>query len=288
MARIMVALKIGAFARRASVSIKTLRFYDRVGVFRPAHVDPRSGYRYYGVDQLATIWELRMLRELGCSVADLRAWIEAHAASDRQTALLLSFREIIRHRLSNERRRLRAIDEWIQGLASASASFGSAVPSARSISPVPAFTLRDRVRVVDPTVYKMFEAAERTVARQSARVARRPFLLFHDDDYRDTLVDVEVCVPIRSDSLRAVGGRTVEGALRAACLGFSGSYSRAPATFQTIKRWMRVAGVHSAGPIRETYLRFGADQRGYQLPKRFIASTVMEYRTELQVPFADA
>jgi DNA-binding transcriptional MerR regulator len=284
----MTALKIGAFAHRASVSIKTLRFYDRVGVFRPAHVDPRSGYRYYEIDQLATLWELRMLRQLGCSVADLRAWIGAHDDCDRHTALLLSFREIICHRLSNERRRLRAIDEWIQGLSSASASFWTAVPTVRCISSVPAFTLRDRVRVADSTVYKMFEAAERTVARQSARAARRPFLLLHDDTYRDRLADVEVCVPICAASLTAVGGRTVEGAPRAACLGFSGSYSRAPATLQTIKRWMRMAGVRVAGPIRETYLRFAADQRGYQLPKRFVASTAMEYRTELQVPFAGA
>jgi DNA-binding transcriptional MerR regulator len=283
----MAALKIGAFARRASVSIKTLRFYDRAGVFRPAHIDPRSGYRYYEIDQLATLRELRMLRELGCTVANLRAWIEAHDDSDRHTALLLSLRAIISHRLSSERRRLRAIDQWIQGVTSASASFGRTFPTERSISSAPAFTLRDRVRVVDPTVYKMFEAAERTVARQCARSPRRPFLLLHDEAYRDRDADVEVCVPICSASLAAVGGRTVEGLPQAACLAFSGSYSRAPSVFQTIKRWMRIRGVRTAGPIRETYLRFGADQRGYQLPKRFITSTVAEYRTELQVPFAD-
>jgi DNA-binding transcriptional MerR regulator len=284
----MAALKIGAFARRASVSIKTLRFYDRAGVFRPAHIDPRSGYRYYEIDQLAMLRELRMLRELGCSVADLRAWIDAHDDPDRHTALLLTLRETICHRVSSERKRLRAIDQWIQCVTSASASLRRAFPTERSISSVAAFTLRDRVRAGKPTVYKMFEAAERTVARQHARSARRPFLLLHDGAYRDGYADVEVCVPVHSASVTAVGGRTIEGAQRAACLEFSGSYSGAPAAFQTIKQWLRIGGVRTAGPVRETYLRFGADQRGYQLPKRFIASTVSEFRTELQVPFADA
>ena len=57
---------------------------------------------------------------------------------------------------------------------------------------------------------------------------------------------------------------------------------RASVTIKTLRYYER------AGPLREAYVRFGADQRGYQLPKRFIASTVAEYRTELQLPFAQA
>jgi hypothetical protein len=34
------------------------------------------------------------------------------------------------------------------------------------------------------------------------------------------------------------------------------------------------------------YLRFGADQQGYRLPRHIVAHSVDEYRTELQIPIA--
>ncbi|MBV8743236.1 MAG: MerR family transcriptional regulator [Sinobacteraceae bacterium] len=283
----MAALKIGAFASQAAVSIKTLRFYDRAGVFRPAYVDARSGYRYYELGQLAALRELRLLRALGCSVSDLRSWVQACDDPDSRTAILHGLREFIGCRLRSDRQRLQRLDHWIEELTSANASFGRDALRERTIPSIAAYTLRDRVRVAEPAVYRMFEAAERTVARQHARAARPPFLLLHHERYRDTYADVEVCVPVHTASMTAVGGRTVEGMRRAACLGFSGSYAGAAAAYQTIRRWMRNSGVRTNGPLRETYLRFGADQRGYKLPRHFIASTSAAYRTELQVPFAE-
>jgi len=261
-------LRIGAFARRASVSIKTLRYYDHVGVFRPAYIDPRSGYRYYETHQLALLRELRTLRELGCSVADLRCWIAGGRAD-----LLLRLRKRICNQLDQNLQHLAAIDDWIHG-----------IPTERNIPDIPAYTLRDRVGATDTAVYRMFEAGERAVARQDARAALQPFLLLHGDDYLDKNADVEICIPVQSAALTAVGGRIVEGVQRAACLGFSGSYSQAPAVLQVIERWMRLRGARTAGPLRESYMRFGADQKGYRLPGEFIASAVEDYRTELQVP----
>ena len=45
-------LSIGTFANMTRLSIKALRLYDQLGILQPLHVDPQSGYRYYGVDQV--------------------------------------------------------------------------------------------------------------------------------------------------------------------------------------------------------------------------------------------
>lgn len=272
-------LKIGTFARRASVSIKTLRFYDRAGVFRPVHVNPSSGYRYYEVSQLDTLRELRLLRQLGLGIADLRCWVDSQAHEAR-LALLQNLREQVQRRLTSEQARLRDLDKWI--------ALGSVhrVPTVRSIPPIPALTLREKVRQASPAVYRMFEALERKVARQSARAVRQPFLLVHSGGYRDKSLEVEACVPVVPESLTILGGRIVDGAPKAASLEFSGAYDRAPASYVAIEKWISSRGVEAIGPLRETYLRFGADQRGYQLPRRFLASSVTDYRTVLQVPVA--
>ena len=38
---------IGEFARLGTVSVRTLRHYDEIGLLRPARVDPETGYRGY-------------------------------------------------------------------------------------------------------------------------------------------------------------------------------------------------------------------------------------------------
>lgn len=272
-------LKIGTFARRASVSIKTLRFYDRAGVFRPVHVDPSSGYRYYESGQLDTLHELRLLRQLGLSIADLRCWVHSEAHEAR-LGLLQSLREQVQRRLAGEQARLRDLDEWI--------ALGTIhkLPRLRSIPPIPALTLREKVRQASPAVYRMFETLERKVARDSARAAREPFLLVHSGGYREKTLEVEACVPLIPEAVTTLGGRIVEGASRAASLEFSGPYDRAPGSFIAIEKWLGSRGAQAIGPLRETYLRFGADQRGYELPRRFLAVSAADYRTVLQVPIA--
>jgi DNA-binding transcriptional MerR regulator len=61
-------LKIGDFSRLSQVSIKTLRYYDEVGLLKPAQIDQSSGYRYYSVAQLGQVHRILALRDLGFSL----------------------------------------------------------------------------------------------------------------------------------------------------------------------------------------------------------------------------
>lgn len=44
-------LSISELAAISGVNAKSLRYYDRLGILRPAFVDPDSGYRYYAFYQ---------------------------------------------------------------------------------------------------------------------------------------------------------------------------------------------------------------------------------------------
>ena len=49
---------IGELSKYQNISKQTLIFYDKIGLFRPAYVDPNNGYRYYSsaqIDRLDTI-----------------------------------------------------------------------------------------------------------------------------------------------------------------------------------------------------------------------------------------
>ncbi|MBJ7906112.1 MerR family transcriptional regulator [Streptomyces sp. DSM 110735] len=70
-------MPIGVFARRCGLTPSALRFYADSGLLRPAEVDPVSGYRYYGPDQLPHAARLRRLREIAMPLATVDAVLDA-------------------------------------------------------------------------------------------------------------------------------------------------------------------------------------------------------------------
>ncbi|KPU42266.1 multidrug-efflux transporter 1 regulator [Oxobacter pfennigii] len=44
--------RIGMFSKLGKTTIKTLRYYDEVGLLTPAYVNEENGYHYYATDQL--------------------------------------------------------------------------------------------------------------------------------------------------------------------------------------------------------------------------------------------
>jgi DNA-binding transcriptional MerR regulator len=80
---------IGATARASGLTVSALRFYDGAGVLVPAHVDPRSGYRYYAPDQVAVARLVAALRRTGMPLAGIRA-VVSHRHDRAEVAALLS------------------------------------------------------------------------------------------------------------------------------------------------------------------------------------------------------
>ncbi|MFJ2649087.1 MerR family transcriptional regulator [Streptomyces sp. NPDC087420] len=66
-------MPIGFFAQRTGLTSSALRFYADSGLLPPAEIDPVSGYRYYGADQVARATALRRLREIAMPLADIEA-----------------------------------------------------------------------------------------------------------------------------------------------------------------------------------------------------------------------
>ncbi|GAB3005328.1 MerR family DNA-binding transcriptional regulator [Streptomyces pseudoechinosporeus] len=73
---------IGEMARDSGLGVSALRFYDRAGVLVPAWVDPVSGYRWYGPEQLEEARLLARLRRAGMPLADIRLVLAGWSSAD--------------------------------------------------------------------------------------------------------------------------------------------------------------------------------------------------------------
>lgn len=62
--------------RMAGISTRTLRYYDEVGILKPARINT-SGYRIYGKTEIARLQQILFYRELGLSLESIREIVTA-------------------------------------------------------------------------------------------------------------------------------------------------------------------------------------------------------------------
>lgn len=62
---------ISEIAKLTGVSVRTLHYYDEIGLLKPAFVDEQNGYRYYDDNALARLQEILFYRELDFSLKSI-------------------------------------------------------------------------------------------------------------------------------------------------------------------------------------------------------------------------
>lgn len=85
-------------AALTGVSVRTLHYYDEIGLLKPSEVAPDTGYRYYDEDALRRLQQILFYRELDFPLKEIAAILNAPAyrqedALEKQRALLTLKRE---------------------------------------------------------------------------------------------------------------------------------------------------------------------------------------------------
>ncbi|MCH4010282.1 MerR family transcriptional regulator [Companilactobacillus sp.] len=78
---------IGQLSKLFNIKIPTLRYYDEVGLLKPAKVDDTSHYRYYSTEQFERLNVITYLRALNLSIDAIKDFFEARDISRLQEML---------------------------------------------------------------------------------------------------------------------------------------------------------------------------------------------------------
>ncbi len=258
--------RIGEFARFTRVSVKMLRHYDAIGLLAAAYKDPDTGYRYYRAAQLTTLNRILLLRELGFGLDEIAGLLDGDddALYERREHDLRHTIEVARSQLDAVRVRRALVD--------------GAPPTDVVVRPVPALLVAVLRADPEAAVDKLFYELEEHVKGLHARADRPPLTLLDDES-------VTVAVPV-TRAIPASGRISVERlppVPEMACTVHSGGYGGLARRLQQMLRWLDETGRRPAGPVREVYLRFGAEAE-LALPDAYLAESSADFVTELQVP----
>lgn len=235
--------RIGEFGALSGVSAKTLRFYDEIGLLRPAGIDPRTRYRHYQPQQLAELAAILALKDLGLSLPEIRRAL----SKGNRRQMLMELKQSVEHSISAASRSL----SWINAALDEVNVSSRLIPVVVKRRPaVQVASLRAKVATYGE-ILAIEQELLNAVAEESTGGLRG--VLWHRCADSGSL-EGEPFVELKN----ALGRRSLYHVKQLppaslAC-AYSGADDDAEPAYEAIKRWMAVRHYKLAGPMREIYL----------------------------------
>jgi DNA-binding transcriptional MerR regulator len=270
-------LKIGDFARIGQVSIKALRHYDALGLLRPVHIHPESGYRFYDLAQLSDLARILALKDCGFSLEEIAQLLRTRDA-DEITEMLRARVEAQRQLIASEEARLQRITARIAQLAASEGNDTRHDVVLKRSEPLCLLGLRRRVsgqREIGPFAVSV---VERLAAQGLWTMSPLVHLYFEVDpetEQFDLFVGATVSGSPQDES--AWVRQCLPAGDLLACVIYRGDYPQIGSAFATLGRWMLAGGYEATGPGREVYHR-----------SPLHTSDPANYVTEIQYPVTPA
>jgi DNA-binding transcriptional MerR regulator len=234
------------------LSVKTLRHYHEVGLLEPSEVDPRSGYRYYTDEQLATAQVIRRLRDLQMPIADVKAVLVAPDTEIRNR-LIAGHLE----RLETELAQTRSTVSELRALLQRPQQPLLAI-SRRTVPATAAIAIERTVELDEIVAWWQGALAEldAVLATRSLRATGPPSGIYASEIFQQGRGNAIVFVPVETppeDPIGRVKGLHIPGAELAIAL-HRGSLHNADLTYAQLARHALRHEISIDGPLREHYL----------------------------------
>lgn len=236
--------KIGEFSRLTQVTVRMLRYYDEMGLLKPAVTDSFTGYRLYSAEQIPVLNKIIYLRDSGFQVSEISEAIQNNDKSLLIRQLDKKYAEI-EASIKAEQEQLEKIMLAKKELAGSNQELHDQI----SIKSIPGYYVLS-LRKVIPDYYgegELWKELSLYVNQNNivADSACQTFSIYHDEDYREKNVDVELCMPVKKSVKEkrnltdAFTFRYTEPVSVMACTMVYGSFSNIAGVYLRFARWLQ-------------------------------------------------
>lgn len=245
-------LKIGDFSKISQVSVKTLRFYDEMGLLKPVEVDRFTGYRYYAIDQLARLYRILALKDLGFSLEEIARLFDQDLQTSELRAMLRLKQHELRAHIQEEQRRLERIEIRLRQLEQEIGMSDYDVVL-KKVEPVLVASVRDVIPSY-PEQGHLWDKLESYLQQEGAQLKGACLTMYHSDEPE---IDAEVCEPLAGpvpagESVQVYELPAIE---TAASVVHNGPFTTIGEAYSALLKWVESNGYRICGPGREVYLQ---------------------------------
>ncbi len=229
--------KIGEFSKLTQVSIRMLRYYDETGLLKPAQTDKFTSYRLYTAEQIPVLNKIIFLRNLGFNVSEIAVALKSWE-DEIIDGMLENKRTEIEKTIKEEKEKLLAIELARKDIRQKKITVNYNV-AIKSIPGYQVLSLRQTV----PDYFaegQMWKAMSNFADENHISISNDTFTIYHDTDYREKDIDIEVCAPVTqmSENKDEFTFRNIEPVPIMAYTMVYGPFENIAEAFYTFANWL--------------------------------------------------
>lgn len=265
--------KIGEFSKLTQVTIRMLRYYDEVGLLKPAHIDKWTGYRMYSVEQIPVLSKIIYLRDSGFNIAEIAKILNVNDDKFLVKQLDMKYLEVEKA-IQAEQEKLRRIEFTKNEILNKKSEMHYNI----LIKSIPAYKVLSLRRII-PNYYAeamLWEELSEFADKYQVQVSNNTFSIYHDTEYKEIDVDVEVCAPVKKLG-KGVGDivyREVESVQVMACTMVYGDFSNIAGAYLAFAQWLQENSQYKMNGLNRQIVHRGP----------WNEKNPENYLTELQIP----
>jgi len=262
--------RIGEFSKMSKTTIKTLRYYDEIGLLEPEKIDKFTNHRFYSTEQLFRLHQIQELRQVGLSINEINLILAGH---DSEPILQKRKTELVSE-LAHGQSQLSRIEFILQG--------ENAMKYSATIKEIPEcivyskkFTLpqyNDCMKIIP----EIGETIAAKYPELKCAVPEYCFLVYLDGEHKEENVNVELCEAVDKfyPDFDDIKFKTINAATVVSVL-HKGAYQKLGQAYAYIFKWLEENGYTAADNPRESYIDGIWNKESEE-----------DWLTELQIPIA--
>ena len=241
-------LKIGEFSKLSHTTIKTLRFYEEEGLLRPSHIDTFTNYRYYETSQLIDLSKIILLRQIGCSLSQIKEFF----ANGNFKDVLNDKKFELENVLLKTQERLQIVNYMLKEKEMKREVFKKELPE--HIVYYKEGVIKNYSDAVD---FILSSAQECLKTNPNIKCVQPDycFMSYLDGEYKEHDIKVKYSQAVEK---MGVENETIKfeklKPITALCIFHKGSYSNLRETYSYITKYIEDNGYKIVAPIREMYI----------------------------------
>lgn len=254
-------LSIGEFASLGRVTVRLLRYYDEIGLLKPARVDRSSGYRSYAPDQVPVLTRILQLRDFGLRLDDITRIVHGDLDTAAEQDLLRAARQQLAGQIEDNGLRLQRLDAYLR------TTEGEPMPVTIDVEVVQVPPVRVAYltgiaggwgnRHIGPVIGPLFGQLDRALAAAGIADAGPGIAIYEAQETGDQTTVRVTAAMVVDDSVGRDDGyelMTLPGLDPAAVAVHHGVVSTIDQSWHALMDWAAVSGYELTGICREVYL----------------------------------
>lgn len=264
-------IKIGEFSSLAKTTIKTLRFYDEIDLFKPFFVDD-NGYRYYSIEQLCVLQKIVDLRAIDMPIDEIRQIING---KDVMTILTNHLQELSDEK-NSIKNKISLINNYI--VKAKKGDFMKNYQATQIVLPKCIVYYRhgtiDSMKDMFSFVLDAGEEVRKNNPTLKCSKLNYCFVVYSAKEYKEKNVELEYVEAVEEVGKESenIKFKTLKEQ-KAISVMHKGAYAKLREAYAFAVNYVKEKGFEIAGPIRERYINGCWDKENEEY-----------YLTEIQIP----